>query len=164
MPILFVPLLGFIVFIIAAGWGFNALSHRVGADIAIAIYFLVLALLSAVPIAWLRRRKQRAVTSNGRTLVSRTFSGVGSSVVIEARERRVTLTVEGRTQRYAVSELKEWKVFEREIDGHGAQAVAFAMAGVAFRTSDVVNPSWSVPLANIEQARECVSLLDQLEA
>ncbi|CAM2154187.1 conserved protein of unknown function [Pararobbsia alpina] len=163
MPILFLPLLAFIVFIVAAGWGFNALSHRVGADIAIAIYFLVLALLSAVPIAWLRRRKQRAVSPTGRTLVSRTFSGVGSSVVVEARERRVTLTIEGRTQRYALSDLKEWKLFERELEVHGTQATGLAMAGVVFRTNDLGNPTWSVPLANIEQARECVALLDQLK-
>ncbi|HTJ91969.1 MAG TPA: hypothetical protein VL424_02525 [Pararobbsia sp.] len=164
MPILFLPLLGFVVFIIAAGWGFNALSHRVGADIAIAIYFLVLALLSAVPIAWLRRRKRLAVSPAGRTLISRTFSGVGSSVIVEARERRVTLTIEGRTHTYALSELREWTVFERALDAQADARYGLAIAGVAFRTSDVVNPTWSVPLANAEQARACVNLLDELKA
>ena len=156
MPILFIPLVGFVIFIIAAGWGFNALSHRLGADVAIAIYFLVLALLSAVPIAWLRKRRRQSVTPEGRTLVSRTFSGVQSSVVVDVRDRAVSLTIEGRSRRYPISEIKECEVFERSDDAR--------LVGVIFRTRDVANATWSVPLANIEQAQECVTLLAGLKA
>lgn len=168
MPLLFLPLLGFVIFIIAAGWGFNALAHRVGSDVAIATYFLVLAIGSAVPIAWLRRRRRRAVSPDGQTLVSRTFTGLQSSVVIDARERAVTLTAEGRTQRFAIADLREWTVFERTIDSRitapNQRERVGSLAGVAFRTNDPSHASWSVPLASVEQARECVTLLKQLKA
>ena len=164
MPLLFFPLLGFIVFIIAAGWGFNTLSHRLGADIAIAIYFLALALLSAVPVAWIRRRRRVAVSATGRTLVSRTFSGVGSSIVVDARERGVTLTLTGRTRRFALSELREWSIFSHEMDRASGASTDLDIVGVAFHTSDVAAANWSIPLANIEQARECVRLLDELRS
>lgn len=163
MPLLFFPLLGFIVFIIAAGWGFNTLSHRLGADVAIAIYFLVLALLSAVPVAWMRRRRRMAVSATGQTLISRTFSGVGSSIVVDARERVVTLTLTGRTHRYALNELREWSVFNHDMDRSAHTSAALDLAGVAFHTTDVANANWSIPLANIEQAHECVRLLDELK-
>ncbi|RKP49579.1 hypothetical protein [Pararobbsia silviterrae] len=195
MPLLFFPLLGFIVFIIAAGWGFNALSRHLGSDIAIAIYFLVLALASAVPIAWLRRRKRVAGSTDAPVIVSRTFAGARSSVVVDARDRSVLLTLEGRTRRYAFADLREWSVFEHRIGAIGGPGVATGKneagqgaseegaaerrtieaavtrrdigepaAGVAIRTRDIANAIWTIPLASIEQARECVALLDGIKA
>src|ERR1700744_942152 len=107
MPILFLPLLGFVVFIVAAGWGFNALSHRVGSDVAIALYFLVLAFLSAGSIAWWRSRQRRTAASPVDRSATRSFSGAQSSIFISARDRQVTLTLMGISRQYPLSELRE---------------------------------------------------------
>jgi hypothetical protein len=155
MPILFLPLLGFVIFIVAAGWGFNALSHRVGSDVAIALYFLVLAMLSAGPIAWWRSRQRRAAASPVERIATRSFSGAQSSIFISARDRQVTLTLQGTSRQYPLSELREWFVFERK--------QAPPIVGVEIRTRDLTHPSWSLPLWDAEQAHECVRMLDTLK-
>jgi hypothetical protein len=154
MPILFFPLLGFLIFIIAAGWGFNALSHRVGSDVAIAIYFLVLALLSAGPIAWWRKRQRRPGPALDQS-ATRSFSGAQSSIFISARDRSVTLTLQGTTRQYPLGELREWSVFERTHEP--------AIVGVDIHTRDPVHSNWSLPLWDAGQAHECVRMLDELK-
>lgn len=154
MPILFFPLLGFLAFIIAAGWGFNALSQRVGSDVAIAIYFLVLAVLSAGPIAWWRSRQARAAPALD-PATTRSFSGAQSSIFISARDRSVTLTLQGRMQHYSLGELREWSVFERTREP--------AIVGVEIHTRDLTHSSWSLPLWDAGQAHECVRMLDELK-
>ncbi|CAB3791479.1 hypothetical protein [Pararobbsia alpina] len=154
MPILFFLLLGFLIFILGAGWGFNALSHRVGSDVAIAIYFLALAILSAGPIAWWRSRQRRT----GRTIdqaATRRFSGAQSSILVSAHDRSVTLTLQGTTRRYPLSELREWSVFERTREP--------SMVGVELQTRDLTHSSWSLPLWDAGQAHDCVRMLDELK-
>jgi hypothetical protein len=153
MPILFFPLLAFLVFILAAGWGFNALSQRLGSDVAIAIYFLALALLSAGPIAWWRAR-QRRVAHEAETSTTRNFLGAHASVIVAPRERVVTLTLQGVSERYSLNALTQWSVFERSL---GTPVV-----GVEIQTTDVARPRWSMPLWDIDQARACIRLFDEL--
>jgi hypothetical protein len=155
MPILFFPLLAFLIFIIAAGWGFNALSHRVGSDVAIAIYFLVLAIFSAGPIAWWRSRQRRAVQAIDHT-TTRSFSGAQSSIFVNARDHSVTLTLQGMTRHYSLAELSEWSVFERTREP--------SIVGVEIRTRDLTHPNWSMPLWDAAQAHECVRMLDALKS
>jgi hypothetical protein len=155
MPILFFPLLGFLIFIIAAGWGFNALSHRVGSDVAIAIYFLALALLSAGPIAWWRSRQRRTGHAFDQA-ATRRFSGAQSSIFVSARDRSVTLTLQGTTRQYPLSELREWAVFE------GTRGPS--IVGVEIRTRDLVHSTWSLPLWDAGQAHDCVRMLDELKS
>jgi hypothetical protein len=154
MPILFLPLLAFLIFVVAAGWGFNALSHRLGSDVAIAIYFLALALLSAGPIAWWRARQRRIAREAG-TLADRSFLGAHASIVVDPRKRIVTLTLQGVTEHYPLASLRQWSIFERTL---GAPVV-----GVEIRTTDVAHAQWSLPLSNLEQARDCVRLLNELK-
>jgi hypothetical protein len=154
MPILFFPLLGFLVFIIAAGWGFNALSQRVGSDVAIALYFLALALLSAGPIVWWRSRQRHGGPSLDQA-ATRRFSGAESSIFVSARDRSVTLTLQGTTRQYPLSELREWSVFERTREP--------AIVGVEIQTRDLTHSSWSLPLWDAGQAHDCVRMLDELK-
>jgi hypothetical protein len=154
MPILFLPLLGFLVFIIAAGWGFNALSHRVGSDVAIALYFLALAILGAGPLVWWRSRQRRRA-HHLEQVATRSFSGAQSSIFVSARDRSVTLTLQGTTRQYPLSELREWSVFERTREP--------AIVGVEIRTRDLTHPSWSLPLWDAAQAHDCVRMLDELK-
>jgi hypothetical protein len=153
MPILFFPLLAFLIFILAAGWGFNALSHRLGSDVAIATYFLALALLIAGPIAWWRGRQRRAA-QEAQASIARSFLGAHASIVIAPRERSVTLTLQGVTERYPFDALRQWSVFERTLGE--------PIVGVNILTTDVARLQWSMPLSDIGQARECVRLLDQI--
>jgi hypothetical protein len=155
MPILFFPLLGFLIFIIAAGWGFNALSHRVGSDVAIAIYFLALAILSAGPLAWWRSRQRRGGHAPDQA-ATRSFSGAQSSIFVSARERSVTLTLQGVTRQYPLSDLREWSVFEKTREP--------AIVGVEIRTRDLTHSNWSVPLWDAGQAHDCVRMLDELKS
>ncbi|MEJ0003853.1 MAG: hypothetical protein WDN30_10220 [Pararobbsia sp.] len=67
----------------------------------------------------------------------------------------MTLTLQGVVERYPFTTLRQWSVFERTL---GAPVV-----GIQIETADVARPHWSIPLSDIEQARACVHVLDQLK-